>query len=92
MPGTVDLTWPKAKKITAVRIVSGQSGPKTPISDFVLQYKTADGYKDIPGTETKDNNKADWGKKFDSIETDTVRLKVTKSDGDLIRIWEIEVY
>jgi len=93
LPGWVELAWPTPQKISAVRIVTGQARARSPITDFVLQYKTGSGYKDIPGTKVTGNRSADWGVKLPSpILTDRIRLEVTATPGDLTRIWEFEAY
>ncbi len=93
VPGWVELAWPTPQKISAIRIVTGQARARTPITDFVLQYRIGSDYKDIPGTKTTGNRSTDWGVKLPSpILTDRIRLKVTATPGDLTRIWELEAY
>ncbi|HOD82129.1 MAG: hypothetical protein BWX88_00571 [Planctomycetes bacterium ADurb.Bin126] len=95
-PATVELAWDAPQKIGAVRIVSGQAGgkdgPRTPITDFVLQYYDGKDYRDIEGTKTAENASPDWSTRFPAVTTDRLRLVVTKTPGDLARIWEFEVY
>ena len=92
MPGQVTLTWDKPQRIGATRIVSGQAGAKTPNSDFVIQYRKGGKWIDIPKTKTKGNLLIDWGATFEPVTTDALRLHVTAAPGNLIRIWEWEVY
>jgi hypothetical protein len=54
--------------------------------DFVLQYHDGTDWKDVPGTDTAGNAK------FSPVTTARHRLLVTAARGDLIRIWEFEVY
>ena len=94
-PTTVELTWPKPQTLSAVRIVTGQaagSWPKTPITDFVIQYHDGTEYRDIPATKVEGNETADWHARFQPVTTARLRLMVTKAPGDLTRIWEWEVY
>ncbi|NQU26117.1 MAG: FAD-dependent oxidoreductase [Candidatus Nealsonbacteria bacterium] len=96
LPGRVDLTWQRPQTIGAVRIVTGQGGggkgPITPITDFVLQYHDGTEFKEIPGTRVTGNNSGDWHAKFEPVTTGKVRLSVTRTPGNLTRIWEIELY
>ena len=95
-PDTVELAWDQPQTIGAVRLVTGQAGgnegPKTPITSFVLQYHDGTGYRDIANTKTDNNEAADWHARFPDISTDRLRLVVTRTPGNLTRIWEFEVY
>ncbi len=96
LPDHVELTWDKPQTISAVRIVTGQhggsGGPKTPITDFVLQYHDGSQWKDIPGTKVVGNLQYDWHATFPAIETRQVRLVVSATPGELTRIWELKLY
>ena len=95
LPGWVELAWDEPQTINAARIVTGQADqiePKTPIMDFVLQYHDGSDWKDVPGTETAGNAEFDWNASFAPLTTTRLRLLVTAAPGDLIRIWEFEVY
>jgi len=94
-PTHVELAWQSPQTISATRIVTGQSGgpwPHTPIIDFVIQYHDGDGYRDIPQTKITGNESPDWHTRFEPVTTTKLRLTVTKTPGDLTRIWEWEVY
>lgn len=95
-PATVELAWAKPQKIGAARIVTGQAGgkegPTTPIANFVLQYHDGTGYRDIEATKVEENQSADWHVRFATVTTDRLRLVVTRTPGNLARIWEFEVY
>jgi len=92
MPAWVELTWDKPQKIKGVRIVTGQSGPKSPIANFVLKYHVDNKFREVPGTDVIGNQEVDWHKQFAPVTTDRIRLEVTASPGDLARIWELELY
>jgi len=95
LPGFVELAWTKPQTLSAARIVTGQARgkwPKTPILDFVLQYHDGSDWRDIPGTRVTGNESPDWNARFGPVTSDRVRLRVTASPGDLIRIWEFELY
>lgn len=96
VPDVVELTWDQPQTIGAVRLVTGQSGgnegPKTPITQFVLQYHDGTNYRDIPATRTENNDAVDWSARFPTVTSDRLRLIVTQTPGELTRIWEFEVY
>jgi len=92
LPDHVTLEWDEPQTIGAVRIVTGQSGPQTPITDFVLEYHDGTGFKEIAPTKVTGNQQCDWHTKFPAITTKQIRLVVTATPGDLTRIWELEVY
>jgi hypothetical protein len=95
LPGFVELSWPTPQTIGGVRIVTGQAGgqwPKTPITDFAIQSHDGSDWKDVPDTRVKGNESADWNARFTPVTSERIRLWVTASPGDLIRIWEFEVY
>jgi len=96
LPDEITLSWEKPQTIGAVRIVTGQAGgsagPKTPITDFVLQYHDGSRFKNVPGTKVVGNVACDWHARFEPVTTAQLRLVVTRAPGDLTRIWELEVY
>ena len=95
LPHGIELTWEKPVKIGAARIVSGYlSGGKViePIADFALQWQDGAEWKDIPGAAAKDNDDPYWNRTFAPVEATKLRLRVTRTRGDISRIWEIEVY
>jgi hypothetical protein len=95
-PGWVELAWDRPVAINAVRIVSGQVGggdePSTPIIDFILQHHDGTDWRDVPETEAINNEAFDWNARFPEITTRRVRLLVTNTPGNLVRIWELELY
>jgi hypothetical protein len=95
LPGWVELAWDEPQTASAVRIVTGQAGggePKTPIREFVLQYHDGAEWRDVPGTKTADNWEFDWNARFSPVTARRFRLLVTAAPGDLVRIWEFELY
>ena len=95
MPAYVTFSWPKEQTISAVRVVSGwYDGRRTTdaIRDFKLQYRDGDEWKDVEGLQVKNNARVDAVKKFAAIRADKVRLAITRSSGDICRIWEVEFY
>ena len=90
-PHWVELNFEKPVSVNAVRILTGQSGPTSPIRGFVLQRKDGNRWIDIPGTKTEGNDDCDFGKRFDPATSKAFRLLITDTPG-LARIWELELY
>ena len=89
----VELNFDAPVSVNAVRILSGQAGPMTPITAFVLQRREGDRWIDIPETKTEKNMSADIGKRFNTLVTSpSFRLLITETPGNLARIWELELY
>ena len=89
----VELTFEAPVSVNAVRILSGQTGPRTPIQAFVLQRRDGNRWVDIPGTKTEGNTSADIGKRFDAtVTSNAFRLFITATPENLARIWELELY
>ena len=88
--------WDRPQTLSAARLVTGQaggqSGPKTPVTDFVLQYHDGAAFKDVRGTRVTGNVACDWHARFEPVTTRQLRLVVTRTPGDLTRIWELELY
>ena len=91
-PDTVELAWTAPQTFNAVRIVTGQSPARTPITAFSLQYEAGNQWLDIPGTQVDDNGLVDWGCTFKPVSSSKLRLVVYDTPGGLTRIWELEVY
>ncbi len=95
MPGHIELAWAKPQTVSAARVVSGQASgnwPKDPIISFVFQYHDGSDWRDIPDTKVTGNESPDWNAQFKPVTSNRLRLWVTSSPGDLIRVWEIELY
>jgi hypothetical protein len=95
LPHEVELRWTTPQAVSAVRIVSGQSGSgtaQTPITDFAFQYHDGQAWRDVPGAKAEDNEAVDWAARFAPVQTDRLRMTVTRAPGDLARLWELEVY
>jgi len=95
-PTTVDLIWDKPHTFGAVRLVTGQAGEReeqmTPVIDFVIQYRDGGAFRDIEATRTEENQQIEWHARFPAVKTDRLRLLVTRTPGNLTRLWEFEVY
>ena len=88
----VELSFNEPVSVNAVRILSGQSGPSTPIQSFVLQRRVGTEWKDIPETKTEKNTAVDIGKRFPEVTSNAFRLYITETPGNIARIWELELY
>ena len=94
-PHQIELTWDKPQTVGAVRILSGQQGggsATTPITEFLVQYDEEGSWKTLPGGKVDDNDAADWSIRFAPVRTGKLRLTVTRTPGDIARLWEIEAY
>ena len=96
VPIWVELRWDRPRVITAARVVSGYGSgngeARDPIADFTLQYHDGRQWQDIPETKTSGNRQIDWQRRFKPVRTDRVRLSVEKTQINISRIWEIELY
>lgn len=63
-----------------------------PLADFVPQRLDGADWKDISGTSAQDNADPQWSGTFAPVTAANMRLCVTRTSGDISRIWEIELY
>ena len=94
-PGYVEFSWEKGQRIGAVRIISGWFDGQTagdPISDFTLQCRAGDNWRDVEGSPVTGNSRVEAARRFDGFESDKVRLVITSTPGGISRIWEVEFY
>jgi hypothetical protein len=91
LPDYVTYTWPDPLYLSVCRLYSGWNATD-PIEDFVLQYYTGGTWQDVPQTQTVGNTSIKWTRRFTAVQSDQFRLKVTKTPGNISRIWEIEFY
>lgn len=95
VPNWVELKFSKPRYISACRIVSGyfvNGSTDDPIQDFVLQYRNASGWVDIPKTKTAFNTKIEWTADFPAVKSDRFRLYITSTKIGISRIFEVELY
>ncbi len=96
IPHTVDFRWDTPQTISAVRIVSGwRTGPfdiQGCVEAFALQVLEDGVWRDIPGTAMTNNTRHDWHARFDPVTADRVRLEIRGAEGDLARIFEVELF
>lgn len=96
-PHWFQITWLEPVELDTLRVITGQAGgaegPKTPISNCVLQYD-ADGsgtWIDIDETRTVDNTSVVILKRFPRLYAKSVRLWMSEPS-EITRIWEFELF
>ncbi len=96
IPHWVELAWPQTRTIRAVRLVSGYRGNATetrdPVRDFHLEIRDGEQWLPLPGSQVTGNLAVDCRREIGPVETKAIRLVVTASQGNLSRIFELEVY
>jgi len=95
VPNWVEFGWPSPVRIAAVRVLSGFHSGATvdaPIESFVLQTWDGSDWLDVPETDTEGNTDVAWQCRFEPLATTRARLLVRKTQIDVSRIWEIELY
>jgi hypothetical protein len=96
VPNWIELSWPEPQTVSAIRVVSGycEHGDRVtaPLEAFVVEYLDGEQWRGIPQTAVSDNNCVDWHARFPSVRARRLRLRVTATQIDVSRIWEIEVY
>ncbi|MDO4587235.1 MAG: FAD-dependent oxidoreductase [Planctomycetia bacterium] len=88
----VQLTFDHPTEINAFQVISGQAFAQTPIQDFVLQYEKEGKFVDIPETIVQNNESPTIALRFPAVRAKTFRLFITKTPGNLARVWELEFY
>jgi hypothetical protein len=91
----VEFSWDKTQRIGAMRVISGWfkgQAAGDPISDFSLQYRAGDDWRDVEGSQVAGNSRVEASRKFPAFESDKVRLVITSTPGGIARIWEVEFY
>ncbi len=94
-PHIVTLTWQSPQKINAIRLLTGQTGPRTaitPMSKCVVQAYDGQRWLDIPETLVTDNERIDYHVTFPEVTVDRLRLFILGTPGQLARLWEWECY
>jgi hypothetical protein len=87
--------WSEPVTVDSVRIISGYTTNgliSAPISDFRLQDRRNGEWIDILRSDVSGNNKIDYRKQFPETVTQSLRLMITGTRGNIARIWEIEFY
>lgn len=91
----LELGWEKKQEIAGIHLFSGY-GDSDAISDFHVEFKNAKGeWEAIPSATVVGNRATALGLAFDSnvkVDTDALRIVVTKTKGDMARIKEVVVW
>lgn len=91
----LEFGWNKRQEIAGIHIFSGY-GDADAISDFYIEFKNQEGkWEQIPSAAVTGNYSAALRLEFDSnvkVDTDVLRLVVTKTKGNLARIKEVIVW
>jgi hypothetical protein len=91
----VELTLAAKQRLAGVHIYSGYRNDDA-VSDLRLQFRGADGgWTDIPSAAVVNNRKTAFALEFDDtieVETDALRLLITKTKGDMARLREVVVW
>ena len=93
-PHVVEFTWKEQVTLGAARIISGyfDGTVSSPIADFVFQWQDGKEWKELLGMAVRGNRDPSWNRTFPPVKTAKVRLMITRSKGDVSRIWEVELY
>jgi hypothetical protein len=95
MPDCITFSWPKPQTVSVVRIISGyfrMGRAADPITRFKLQRYADGGWKDIEGSRITRRNRVELISAFEPARSDRIRLVITKTPGNISRIWEVEFY
>ena len=94
LPHVIELTWKERVTLGAIRIVSGyfKGSVSGALGDFALQWHDGNQWRDIPGAVVKGNLDPYWSTTFAPVKATRVRLWITKTQIDVSRIWEVELY
>ncbi len=91
----LELGWEKKQEIAGIHLFSGY-GDGDAIADFHVEFKNTKGeWEAIPSATVVGNRATALGLAFDSnvkVDTDTLRIVVTKTKGDMARIKEVVVW
>ena len=88
----VVLTFEQPVRINGFQMVTGQSNLRTVINDCVLQYEKDGVWIDIPGSGVAGNENFYIDRRFEPVESKAYRLQITRTAGNIARIWELEFY
>ena len=79
--------------VESPRVITGRyQDEETPMYSFVLQRKTGNQWIDIEGSEVIGNESVDVWRRFDTVQSNIYRLKITETRQFRARLWELEFY
>ncbi|GHT45449.1 pyridine nucleotide-disulfide oxidoreductase [Planctomycetales bacterium] len=91
-PQWVELTFKEPVEVNALRLLTGQTGAGSPITDCVLQRKDGGKWIDVAGSKIEKNVAIDVSRTFAPVKSSAFRLWITGSIDKKARIWELELY
>ncbi len=94
LPHVVELTWDRQVTLGAARIISGyysRGDVVAPVRDFTLEWHDGETWQSSD-VDVQSNSRPAWAATFSSVQTRRVRLIVKKTQDDISRIWEVELY
>lgn len=95
MPDHVTFVWPEPQTVSALRIISGWfNGQNTtdPIADFHLEYNLDRTWREVTGSRRTNNARVEIVQEFAPVHTKRLRLVISRTPGNIARIWEVEFY
>jgi hypothetical protein len=95
LPHQIEFDFAKPQAVVAARVVSGYvtgGGVIGAIENFALEYHDGTAWQSIEGAQVTGNSQVDWSARFAPITAAKFRLTVTKTQVDVSRIWEVELY
>jgi hypothetical protein len=94
LPHVVEFAWEQPVRIGAARVISGyytKGSVVAPIEEFTLQWHDGEQWQDSD-VHVQSNTAPAWSDTFPAIQTQRVRLTVSKTQDEISRIWEVELY
>lgn len=93
-PIWIELRLPSVQSLTGLHVISGFKG-QSPLTDFVVQCWRDGNWVSIPSADVSGNTATELVLAFDAtmeVETDRIRLWITRTPNDTARIAEIRVW
>ena len=94
LPHVIEFHWENPVDLGAARIISGyytNGSVIAPLDDFKLQWHDGEAWKDLLAP-VRANTQPAWAARFPGVRTQKLRVWITKTRGDISRIWEVELY
>jgi len=95
LPHQIEFALAEPQTVVAARVVSGYvtgGGVIGAIENLALEYYDGTDWQRVEGAEVTGNSQVDWSARFAPVTADKFRLTVTKTQIDVSRIWEVELY
>ncbi len=89
-PATLEIDLKDFYLVDELVLYTGYQGYNSPITNFQFQYW--DGIKWVDAISETANTLSSYRKSFTEVKTNKLRLYVNSADGNIVRLFEIEVY